>query len=135
MDKMREYSDYFIFSFKQNHAHGAYSCFGAILGAWMDGACCEIGVQPENWYWNDAGFRDRPGECHGYLQGNEQQITACMTAEMLLTGLSIGAAHYSCEGESWLIERGTDGRLAWSAPGNGGTLPVQSHSQPQTDTR
>lgn len=117
MDKMREYSDYFIFSFKQNHAHGAYSCFGAILGAWMDGACCEIGVQPENWYWNDAGFRDRPGECHGYLQGNEQQITACMTAEMLLTGLSIGAAHYSCEGESWLIERGTDGRLAWSAQG------------------
>ena len=77
----------------------------------------EIGVQPENWYWNDAGVRDRPGECHGYLQGNEQQITACMTAEMLMTGLSIGAAHYSCEGESWLIERGTDGRLAWSAQG------------------
>ncbi len=40
-----------------------------------------------------------------------------MTAEMLLTGLSIGAAHYSCEGESWLIERGTDERLAWSAQG------------------
>ncbi len=41
------------------------SRFGAILGAWMDGACCEIGVQPENWYWNDAGFRDRPGDAMG----------------------------------------------------------------------
>ncbi len=117
MDKMREYSDYFIFSYKQNHSHAAYSCFGAVLGAWMDGACREIGVQPENWYWNDAGFRDRPGECHGYLQGNEQQISACMSVEMLLTGLSIGAAHYSMEGESWLIECGPDGRLIWSEQG------------------
>ena len=117
MDKMREYSDYFIFSYKQNHSHAAYSCFGAILGAWMDGACCEIGVQPENWYWNDAGFRDRPGECYGYLQGNEQQISACMSVEMLLTGLSIGAAHYSMEGESWLIECGKEGRLVWSDQG------------------
>lgn len=117
MDKMREYSDYFIFSYKQNHSHAAYSCFGAVLGAWMDGACREIGVQSENWYWNDAGFRDRPGECHGYLQGNEQQISACMSVEMLLTGLSIGAAHYSMEGESWLIECGPDGRLIWSEQG------------------
>lgn len=117
MDKMREYADYFIFSYKQNHTHAAYSCFGAVLGAWIDGACSQIGVQPENWYWNDAGFRDKPGECYGYLQGNEQQITACMTVEMLLTGLSLGAANYSCEGESWLIECGPHNKLIWSAQG------------------
>ncbi len=117
MNKMREYADYFIFSYKQNHAHAAYSCFGALLGAWIDGACSQIGVQPENWYWNDAGFRDKPGECYGYLQGNEQQITACMTVEMLLTGLSLGAVNYSCEGESWLIERGPQDKLIWSAQG------------------
>lgn len=87
------------------------------MGAWIDGACSQIGVQPENWYWNDAGFRDKPGECYGYLQGNEQQITACMTVEMLLTGLSLGAVNYSCEGESWLIERGPQDKLIWSAQG------------------
>lgn len=117
MDKMREYADYFIFSYKQNHAHAAYSCFGAVLGAWIDGACGQIGVQPENWYWNDAGFRDVPGECHGYLQGNEQQISLGFTVEMLLTGLSLGAVNYSCEGESWLIECGPYNQLVWSAQG------------------
>lgn len=117
MDKMREYADYFILSYKQNHAHASYSCYGALLGVWIDDACCQIGMQAENWYWNDAGFRDKPGECYGYLQGNEQQITACMTVEMLLTGLSLGAVNYSCEGESWLIECGKDGELIWSSQG------------------
>ena len=40
-----------------------------------------------------------------------------MSVEMLLTGLSIGAAHYSMEGESWLIECGPDGRVIWSEQG------------------
>ena len=56
--------------------NASYSCYGAILGAWLDGIAGNIGIQAENWYWNDAGFCDDIGQYHGYLQGNEQQIPA-----------------------------------------------------------
>lgn len=108
-DVLREYSDYVVFSYKQNHANASYSCYGAILGAWMDGIAGNIGIQAENWYWNDAGFCDDIGGYYGYLQGNEQQIPAVFSAQMLLPGLSLGACYYSMEGEGWLIQmRGTD---------------------------
>ena len=108
-DVLREYSEYIVFSYKQNHANASYSCYGAILGAWLDGIAGNIGIQAENWYWNDAGFCDDIGQYHGYLQGNEQQIPAVFSAQMLLTGLSLGACYYSMEGEGWLIQmRGTD---------------------------
>ena len=117
MDFLRRYAPYCTLSFKQNHSHAAYTCYGAILGAWIDGACAHIGVQPENWYWNDAGFRKETGVCHGYLQGIEQQMPACMAAEMMLTGLSIGACCYSMEGEGWLIQARGSSRLEFSPAG------------------
>ncbi|MDR0641755.1 MAG: NPCBM/NEW2 domain-containing protein [Treponema sp.] len=117
MDFLREYRDYVTLSYKQNHANASYTCYGAILGAWMDNTCAHIGVQGENWYWNDAGFRDDPGGYYGYLQGNEQQIPACMSSQMLLTGLSIGACYYSMEGPSWLIQARGNDDLEWSPQG------------------
>ena len=109
MDNLREYADYVVMSYKQNHSNASYSCYGAILGALIDGAVKNIGIQAENWYWNDAGFCDDIGVYHGYLQGNEQQIPAVFSAQMLLPGLSLGACYYALEGEGWLIRmRGTD---------------------------
>ena len=106
---LREYSEYVVFSYKQNHANASYTCYGAILGAWMGGLAGNIGIQAENWYWNDAGFCDDIGGYHGYLQGNEQQIPAVFSAQMLLPGISLGACYYSLEGEGWMIQmRGTD---------------------------
>jgi hypothetical protein len=117
MDLLREYSHYITLAFKQNHSNAAYTCIGAILGAWMDNACAHIGVQPENWYWNDSGFRDDPGAYYGYLQGGEQQIPACMTAQMMLTGLSMGAEFYAMEGEGWLIQAKGNYDIEWSPQG------------------
>jgi hypothetical protein len=126
MDFLREYRDYVTLAYKQNHGNAAYTCFGAILGAWIDEACAHIGVQPENWYWNDAGFRDLPGEYYGYLQGNEQQIPPGMGAQMMLTGLSIGACYYSMEGEGWLIQARGNDDLEWSPQGLAAISLMQS---------
>ena len=105
MEILREYHDYVVLTYKQNHANASYSCYGAILGAWIDDACTAIGIQAENWYWNDAGFCDDIGVSHGYLQGNEQQIPAVFSAQMLLPALSLGACYFALEGEGWLIQR------------------------------
>ena len=43
-DVLREYSEYIVFSYKQNHANASYSCYGAILGAWLDGIAGNIGI-------------------------------------------------------------------------------------------
>lgn len=116
-DVLRAYSEYVVFSYKQNHANASYTCYGAILGAWRDQLAGNIGIQAENWYWNDAGFCDDIGGYHGYLQGNEQQTPAVFTAQMLLPGISLGACYYSLEGEGWLIQmRGTD-EYEYSAQG------------------
>ena len=117
MTTIREYSDYVIFSYKQNHANASYTCYGSILGAWKEGAVKRIGLQAENWYWNDAGFCDDIGHYHGYLQGNEQQIPAAFTAQMLLAGVSFGATYYSLEGEGWLIEDRDNGDYELSPQG------------------
>lgn len=117
MATIREYSDYVIFSYKQNHANASYTCYGSILGAWKEGAVKRIGLQAENWYWNDAGFCDDIGHYHGYLQGNEQQIPAAFTAQMLLAGVSFGATYYSLEGEGWLIEDRDNGGYELSPQG------------------
>ncbi len=118
MTTIREYSDYVIFSYKQNHANASYTCYGSILGAWKEGAVKRIKrMQAENWYWNDAGFCDDIGHYHGYLQGNEQQIPAAFTAQMLLAGVSFGATYYSLEGEGWLIEDRDNGGYELSPQG------------------
>ncbi len=117
METIREYADYVVFSYKQNHANSAYTCYGSILGAWKEGAVKRVGLQAENWYWNDAGFCDDVGHYHGYLQGNEQQIPAAFTAQMLLAGVSYGAVYYSLEGEGWLIEDRDNGDYELSPQG------------------
>jgi hypothetical protein len=117
MNILREYKDYVTLSYKQNHANASYTCMGAILGAWIDNACGHVGIQGENWYWNDAGFCDDPGGYHGYLQGNEQQIPPCFTAQMLLAGLSYGACYYSMEGAGWTIQARGNSDLEWSPQG------------------
>lgn len=117
MDPIREYSEYVVMSYKQNHANASYSCYGAVLGAWIEGAVRHIGLQAENWYWNDAGFRDDVGRTYGYLQGNEQQIPAVFTAQMLLAGVSFGASYYSLEGEGWLMQDDNSGDYKLSPQG------------------
>ena len=117
MATIREYADYVVLSYKQNHANSSYTCYGSILGAWKEGAVKRVGLQAENWYWNDAGFCDDVGKYHGYLQGNEQQIPAVFTAQMLLAGVSYGATYYSLEGEGWLIEDRNNGDYELSPQG------------------
>ncbi|HJC23718.1 MAG TPA: NPCBM/NEW2 domain-containing protein [Candidatus Eisenbergiella merdavium] len=117
METIRSYSDYVVLSYKQNHANASYTCYGSILGAWKEGAVKRVGLQAENWYWNDAGFCDDVGNYHGYLQGNEQQIPAAFTAQMLLAGVSYGATYYSLEGEGWLIEDRDNGNYELSPQG------------------
>ena len=117
MDVFREYSDYVVLSYKQNHSNASYTCYGSILGAWIEGAVGHIGIQAENWYWNDAGFRDDVGHYYGYLQGNEQQIPAPFSAQMLLAGVSLGACYFSLEGEGWLMCDLGNGQYQLSAEG------------------
>lgn len=116
---MKEYAPYCSVQFKQNHSHAAYTVYGALLGAWQSGICGNIGVQAENWYWNDAGYRGEMAESSGYLQGIEQLIPYPFSVEMILTGVSIGGTVYTLEGQGWLLECEDGKRPRFSRHGTG----------------
>ncbi len=105
METLKEYADYVVMVFKQNHSNSSYSSYAAILGALIGGAAKNIGIQMENWYWNDAGFRDEVGRCYGYLQGNEMQMPEVFSSQMLIPGISMGACFYMMEGGGWVIQK------------------------------
>jgi hypothetical protein len=116
MEMIRDYSDYYVPVWKMNHSLSAHAAFSPIFGLWLSGICPCFGVQPENWYWNDAGFR-RMGESFGYLQGIEFQTPPSFVAQMMLSGVAAGASVFSFEPEFWLIRKEPDGGIAFSEAG------------------
>lgn len=110
------HKDYFIPVWKMNHSLSAIITHTSILGLWISGVCNNFGIQPEHWYWNDAGFR-QTHKSYGYLQGIEHQIPSSFVGQMILLGVVSGATVYSFEGAFWLIEKITPEVIEWSKAG------------------
>ncbi len=96
LETMRKYHEYFIPLWKMNGALTPYSAHDAVFGFWVSRAVDNWGVQPERWYWYEAGFR-KLGQQFWFKEGETGDFPPTFYGQMILLGLSGGACVYSFE--------------------------------------
>lgn len=92
----RKHRGYFYPLWKMNGGFVPYLAPAGLLGLWLQGTVTAWGVQPETWYWTEAGFRTL-GVQRGYKEGLRQDAPAVLFQELALLGASAGAEVYSFE--------------------------------------
>jgi len=103
---MVECGEYIIPMWKMNCGWMPYAVQGAVFGMWVGGAVANWGVEPESWYWYEAGFRELNVQ-YGFKEGDRGLCPSTFWGQMILMGLSAGAAVYCIEPPNAI----------WSAPG------------------
>lgn len=99
MDTVQNHQEYFVPLWKMNGSLTPYSCHSALLGFWLGRAARNWGVQPERWYWYEAGF-GKLNQQHWFKEGIMQDFPPSFYGQMILLGLSSGATIYSFEPSS-----------------------------------
>ncbi len=86
---------------EMNVPKSMYLCHDSLMGLWLAGAVDNWGIEPQSWYWHEAGFTDlnrRPGEFDlGYRAGDIAKCPDGLWGQMVLLGASSGATVYSVE--------------------------------------
>jgi hypothetical protein len=91
-DTVCEYGDYVIPTHEMNCETSKYIDHLSAMGMWLSGATARWGVEPQSWYWHDAGY-NTPGS----FQPPTLDMPSGMYAIMMLLGASAGATVYSIE--------------------------------------
>ncbi len=102
LETIRRFRGHFIPLWKMNGPLATYSAHDALFGLWISDAVDNWGVQPERWYWYEAGFR-KLNEQGWFKEGNTEDFPHSFYGQMMLLGLSSGASVYSFEpgGDTW----------------------------------
>ncbi|MFH1006253.1 MAG: hypothetical protein V1800_01960 [Candidatus Latescibacterota bacterium] len=98
--------EYIIPMWKMNCGWTPYGVQGATFGMWAGGAVANWGIEPESWFWFEAGFRELDKQVD-FKNGAVDGCPAPFWGQMILMGLSSGAAAYCIEPPNAM----------WSAPG------------------
>jgi hypothetical protein len=81
---------------KMNGGDAPYLAPAGLLGLWLSHTVAAWGVQPEDFYWTEAGFTTL-GIQLGYKEGLRQDAPRVIFQELALLGASAGAEVYSFE--------------------------------------
>ena len=101
-DIFRQHPHNVVPLWKMNCSMVPLTIHGAVLGYWTAGVVDQFGVEPESWYWFEAGFKGL-GEGSGRANtGNHDMLPPTMWGQMLLTGLASGASCYCLEPYTWM---------------------------------
>mgnify|MGYP000353685571 CR=1 FL=1 len=92
----REYKPYVVVLHKMNCWREPLAIHGAVFGLWLSNFVENFGVEPEDWYWFEAGFR-KLGESLGRGGGERELCPPTFWGQMMLVGLSSG-------GTCWCLE-------------------------------
>ena len=93
---LRAHRGYLIPVWKMNGGFVPNLAPAGLLGLWLRGTVSAWGVQPESWYWVEAGFR-KLGTQLDYKQGLRTDAPPVIFQQLALVGASAGAAVYSFE--------------------------------------
>jgi hypothetical protein len=81
---------------KMNGGDAPYLAPAGLLGLWLSHTVAAWGVQPEDYYWTEAGFTTL-GVQLGYKEGVRQDAPPVIYQDLALLGASAGAEVYSFE--------------------------------------
>lgn len=93
---LRAHRGYVFPLWKMNGGDAPYLAASGLLGLWLSGTVAAWGVQPESFYWTEAGFRTL-GVQDRYKEGVRQDAPPVIFQELALLGASAGAEVYSFE--------------------------------------
>jgi hypothetical protein len=93
---------------KMNGGFVPYLAPAGLLGLWLRNVVAGWGVQPESWYWTEAGFGP-VGTQHDFKEGVREDAPAVIYQQLALLGASGGAVIYSFEPSSDFFENGLKG--------------------------
>jgi len=96
LETIRQHRRFFVPIWKMNGSLTAYSAHDAIFGLWISRSVDNWGVQPERWYWYEAGF-GKLNEQKWFKEGRMEDFPPSFYGQMVLLGLSSGAGVYSFE--------------------------------------
>lgn len=102
---LRRHRGYLLPVWKMNGGFVPYLAPAGLLGLWLSGTVSEWGVQPESWYWVEAGF-GKLGVQGGYKEGTRTDAPPMIFEQLALLGTSAGAALYSFEPGNDLLSDG-----------------------------
>ena len=102
-ETIRDHGEYVIPMHEMNCEFAKYIDHMSCMGFWLADITHQWGVQPQSWYWSDAGYAE-PGCC---LPGS-LEMPGQMYAIMLMLGATAGATAYGME-PPWDI---------WTGPGS-----------------
>ena len=93
---LRAHRGYVYPLWKMNGGFAPYLAPAGLLGLWLSHTVAAWGVQPESWYWTEAGFTTL-GIQHDYKEGVRQDAPLVIFQELALLGATAGAQIYSFE--------------------------------------
>jgi len=67
-----------------------------LLRLWLTGIVDYWGVEPESWYWFEAGYKNL-GEYYGFKKGDHKLLPKVFYGQMILLGAAFGATAYCFE--------------------------------------
>jgi hypothetical protein len=102
---LRDNPGYAFPVWKMNGGFVPYLAPAGLLGLWLDHSVTEWGVQPESWYWVEAGFRQL-GVQGDYKEGVRTAAPTVLFQQLALLGASAGATIYSFEPGGDLLSGG-----------------------------
>jgi hypothetical protein len=107
---LRAHRGYLYPLWKMNGGFEPYLVPAGLLGLWLSQTAAAWGVQPETYYWTEAGFGTL-GIQRDYKEGMRQDAPPVLFQELALLGASAGSEIYSFEPGSDLVGPGSDRNL------------------------
>jgi hypothetical protein len=94
---VKKYSKYFIPLWKMNCGYEPLVIHSSVLGMWICSFGDNFGVEPEDWFWFEAGFGELGEKRDGYGTGKRELMPPTFWGQMMLMGLASG-------GTCWCLE-------------------------------
>jgi len=109
-----KYKPYVVVLHKMNCGYEPLTIHGSVFGLWLCDFVGNFGVEPEDWYWFEAGF-GKLGESFGRGGGNRELMPPSFWGQMMVVGLASGGTCWCLEPYWGLWEPPRPDKLRWSA--------------------
>jgi len=106
MRLFEEHKAYVVPLWKMNCGWEPLTIHGAVLGLWLCGKVDNYGVEPEDWFWFEAGYLGLGKTVGQFKTGNRELCPPTFWAQMMLMGMASGATCWCLEPCSGMWERG-----------------------------
>jgi len=94
-----KYKKYFVPSWETNNPLQSHEDIGGIMGLWLSGAADNWGINPQTWYWAEAGYAAELDKVYGVRGGRTDDMPSPVYGQLIMQGVMAGATVIMIGGE------------------------------------